>query len=181
MKKYIFFLFAFLQISLYANTHSIISNNSNNFVPSSLTINVGDTVVFSNAGGYHNVNGNLSTYPSNPESFGYAMSSWSSMVGSPTSSWTYTYVFTFPGSYTYQCDPHVGMGMVGTIIVNSISVSGCTDPLASNYNSSATVDDGSCLYNTSYAADLFISEYAEGSGYNKYIEIYNGTGQSVDL
>ena len=30
-------------------------------------------------------------------------------------------------------------------------------------------------------SDLIISEYAEGSGYNKYIEIYNGTGSSVDL
>ncbi len=28
---------------------------------------------------------------------------------------------------------------------------------------------------------LFISEYVEGSSYNKAIEIYNGTGQSVDL
>ena len=24
-------------------------------------------------------------------------------------------------------------------------------------------------------SELFISEYGEGSGYNKYIEIYNGT------
>ena len=29
--------------------------------------------------------------------------------------------------------------------------------------------------------DLFISEYAEGSSDNKYIEIYNGTGTSIDL
>lgn len=29
--------------------------------------------------------------------------------------------------------------------------------------------------------DLIISEYAEGSSNNKYIEIYNGTGDSVDL
>lgn len=29
--------------------------------------------------------------------------------------------------------------------------------------------------------DLIISEYVEGSSYNKYLEIYNGTGQSVDL
>ena len=29
---------------------------------------------------------------------------------------------------------------------------------------------------------LFFSEYAEGSeGSNKYVEIYNGTGSSVDL
>jgi hypothetical protein len=30
-------------------------------------------------------------------------------------------------------------------------------------------------------ADLFISEYVEGSGNNKAIELYNGTGTSVDL
>lgn len=32
-----------------------------------------------------------------------------------------------------------------------------------------------------YADDLFISEYVEGSSNNKAIEIYNGTGGSVDL
>ncbi len=31
------------------------------------------------------------------------------------------------------------------------------------------------------ATDLFISEYVEGSSNNKYIEIFNGTGLSVDL
>ena len=34
------------------------------------------------------------TYPNNPESFGYDMSSWFTMVGSPTSSWNFIYVFT---------------------------------------------------------------------------------------
>src|SRR5690606_32080719 len=29
-------------------------------------------------------------------------------------------------------------------------------------------------------SDLFFSEYVEGSGNNKYVEIYNGTGTSVD-
>jgi endonuclease I len=32
-----------------------------------------------------------------------------------------------------------------------------------------------------YAGDLIISAYIEGSSYNKAIEIYNGTGQTVDL
>ncbi|MDY0217836.1 MAG: lamin tail domain-containing protein [Candidatus Cloacimonas acidaminovorans] len=31
------------------------------------------------------------------------------------------------------------------------------------------------------ATDLIISEYVEGSGYNKAIELYNGTGSSIDL
>lgn len=32
-----------------------------------------------------------------------------------------------------------------------------------------------------FAKDLFISEYVMGSSYNKYLEIYNGTGKAVDL
>ncbi|MDD4309000.1 MAG: chitobiase/beta-hexosaminidase C-terminal domain-containing protein [Candidatus Cloacimonetes bacterium] len=32
-----------------------------------------------------------------------------------------------------------------------------------------------------YATDLFFSEYIEGSSYNKSIEIFNGTGSTVDL
>ena len=39
----------------------------------------------------------------------------------------------------------------------------------------------SFIYSQSVTSDLFISEYGEGSGYNKYIEIYNGTGTSVNL
>lgn len=31
------------------------------------------------------------------------------------------------------------------------------------------------------ASDLFFSEYVEGSGWNKALEIYNGTGETVDL
>ncbi len=53
---------------------------------------------------------------------------------------------------------------------------------------SATDDDGTTVRGVqitvrdgSVATDLFISEYVEGSSNNKYIEIYNGTGASVDL
>jgi predicted extracellular nuclease len=40
-----------------------------------------------------------------------------------------------------------------------------------------------CLTSASFGqySDLFISMYAEGSSNNKFIEIYNGTGSSIDL
>ncbi len=37
------------------------------------------------------------------------------------------------------------------------------------------------VYTGVWATDLIISEYIEGSSNNKYVEIYNGTGRTVDL
>ena len=79
---------------------------------SSLTISLGDTVEFINTGGFHNVNATLSTFPNNPQGFGNSVSS---------SNWSFQHIFTIAGTYNYQCDPHVGMGMTGTIIVNPSS------------------------------------------------------------
>ncbi len=42
-------------------------------------------------------------------------------------------------------------------------------------------DDYFSIIGTQTANDLFISEYIEGSSYNKALEIFNGTGNSVDL
>ncbi|MBL6875057.1 MAG: T9SS type A sorting domain-containing protein, partial [Flavobacteriales bacterium] len=58
--------------------------------------------------------------------------------------------------------------------------SGCTDPSALNYDSTATINDGSCNYGN---ANLFISEYAEGSTgtTNRYFEIFNPTSDTIDL
>ena len=38
-------------------------------------------------------------------------------------------------------------GVSSTCVGVTIAIPGCTDPLASNYNASATVDDGSCIGN----------------------------------
>ena len=38
-----------------------------------------------------------------------------------------------------------------------------------------------CSLALGQTTDLFLSEYAEGSSNNKYVEIYNGTGADVDL
>ena len=101
------FGFLYGQTSYTVNT----GGSADIYTPNSLTINIGDTVVWNNIGGFHNVNGTLSTYPSNPEGFGNGSSS--------STAWTYSHVFTLPGTYNYQCDPHAMMGMTGVITVNS--------------------------------------------------------------
>ena len=99
----------FFAFSANSTVHSVVANNNNNFVPSTLTISLGDTVEFTNTGGFHNVNATLSTFPNNPQGFGNIVSS---------SNWSLQHIFTIAGTYNYQCDPHVSMGMIGTIIVN---------------------------------------------------------------
>jgi len=90
-----------------AQSKHIVEVTQNVFTPDELEIIAGDTVEWRNTDGYHNVNGTTDTYPSNPESFG----------NDPDTGWTYSYVFTKTGEYNYQCDPHVGLGMVGKIAV----------------------------------------------------------------
>ena len=77
------------------------------FTPATLTISIGDTVVFDNVSGFHNVNGTQATFPTNPASFGNAVAS---------APWTYTFVFNVAGNYDYHCDVHAP-GMAGTITV----------------------------------------------------------------
>ena len=168
MKKLLLFLFCIPYLGITQNSY-IINTVGSTFSPSSLTINVGDTVTWNNTAGFHNINATQATFTSNPEGFG------NSVASAP---WSFQWVFTMLGAYDYHCDPHVP-GMSGIIIANALPVPGCIDSTAINYDPLATLDDGSCNY--SPVGNLFISEYAEGTSYNKYIEIYNGTGSSVDL
>lgn len=94
-----------------SSTNHVVNTAGLTFSPVNITINVGDTVTWNNTGGSHNVNGTVATFPSNPTSFGNSVS------GAP---WTFTHVFTVPGLYNYQCDPHAGLGMVGTVQVNAV-------------------------------------------------------------
>lgn len=106
-----------ISLTTFATVHQV---NSGMFyyTPSELTINVGDTVVWINDGGTHDVNGNINSLTgnsfNNPESFD---SPSTSTVGATI----YTHVFNIEGTYNYDCSVgnHALQGMVGTIIVNS--------------------------------------------------------------
>ena len=102
-------------------THTI-SSGSYYYYPSSLTIEVGDSVVWINDGGYHDVNGDVETITgqpyNNPETF-------DSEPTSVTGAVIYAHKFTIPGNYNYDCSvgSHAANGMVGSITVNSASSS----------------------------------------------------------
>lgn len=106
-------IFTFLGVNnLYAQTLYDINASGVSFTPSSITINVGDTLRWTNTQGTHNVNGTTASYPSNPESFGNAVAG---------AGWVFTHVFHSPGTYNYKCDLHAGSGMTGTITVTNIA------------------------------------------------------------
>ena len=142
MKQFLAFFAAIFTLAASATNHQV-QVGSNFFNPSSLTVSIGDTVTWTQVSGAHNVNGSLTTFPSNPAGF-----SSGSVAGG---NWTYSFQFTLAGVYNYQCDPHIP-AMVGTV----------------------TVTAAPC-------ADLFFSEYLEGSSNNKALEIYNPTNAAINL
>ena len=119
--------------------HTILAG-SYYYSPSSLTINVGETVAWINEAGFHDVNGNVSVLTGasfgNPEIFSLGAVSASGMdvcMG--------THTFTLVGEYNYDCSigSHAASGMVGTILVEAASVE-CNDPLACNYDETSSAD-----------------------------------------
>ena len=148
-------------LSLTAQTSHKVTVSSFQFSPQDLTITVGDTVIWTNSSGNHNVDGKTSAYPNNPVSFGNALGT----------SWTYKFVFTTIGTYDYKCDPHVSLGMVGKVIVNSKTVT-----------SSQTLADGGQkiqLYPnpaSQYMQILVPSDYAA----IRSLKVYTIAGSVVD-
>ena len=111
MKKNFTLCLTFLLLfGLKLNAQDYTINVSNfSFSPDMLTIQAGETVEWQNTGGTHNVNGSQATFPDNPEGFFSG--------NAAPAPWTFSHTFNTPGTYNYQCDPHAGLGMTGTIVV----------------------------------------------------------------
>ncbi|WP_435345570.1 plastocyanin/azurin family copper-binding protein [Haloarchaeobius sp. HRN-SO-5] len=73
-----------------------------------LYISPGTTVTFNWESDNHNINPT-----SVPEG-----ATWEGHLPTENTGFTYEHTFETLGTYEYQCDPHVGLGMVGTIVVN---------------------------------------------------------------
>jgi plastocyanin len=92
--------------ALAATTNVAFGGASLTFRPAVITINVGDTIVFSNAGGTHTVTGS----GSDP------------FCGSGTVSTSCSHTFNTAGTFNYVCTPHASFGMTGQVIVVAPSV-----------------------------------------------------------
>ena len=117
MKK-LLFLLMFPVICFGQTTHTI---NTGGFYynPSSLSINVGDSVIWINDGGNHDVNGDISSLTSQPYNNPVTFDSpATNIVGAII----FGYKFTVSGTYNYDCSVygHASQGMVGVIIVDTI-------------------------------------------------------------
>ncbi len=85
------------------------------------------------------------------------------------------------GPRTFTLDPVTDFtaGESCTAVVTAAQVSdqdGDADPMAADYTWSFTIQP-----EASACTGLFFSEYVEGSGDNKALEIYNGTNSAIDL
>ena len=130
------------------------------YVPSSLSVEPGATVTWTNMGGTHDVNGDIDSQTGvsfgNPEAFYIA-----AVSGDASGVCIGSFTFNTPGVYTYDCSigSHAALGMVATITVGT---GGCTNAAAPNYNPSANFDDGSCIeVSTTSIADIQLGQETE--------------------
>ena len=94
-----------------AQVTNVVAVSNFKFEPANLTIDVGDTVRWTNNEGTHSVDGSTATYPNNPESF---------KNDGGGAGWVFSFKFTKEGIYDYQCGVH-GISMTGKINVGNVT------------------------------------------------------------
>ena len=103
-------------VTTLAQTTHTISAGSYYYIPNSLTIAVGDSVVWENDGGFHDVNGDINSITglpfNNPETFDSPATNVPGAV-------IFAHKFIVAGTYNYDCSigSHAVNGMVGSVTV----------------------------------------------------------------
>ena len=103
-----------------AQTTHTVNVGSYYYTPTNLTVQVGDSVIWINDGGFHDVNGNINSITNQPFNNPVTFDSPSTnTVGAVI----FAYKFTVPGIYNYDCSvgSHAANGMVGIVTVNATS------------------------------------------------------------
>ena len=129
MKKIISLLsIALCFFNFSAQTTHTVNAGSYYYTPTNLTVQVGDSVIWINDGGLHDVNGNTNSITN--QSFNNPVTFDSPSINS-VGAIIFAYKFTVTGTYNYDCSvgSHAANGMIGSVIV--------TDP-STNINTTGT-------------------------------------------
>ena len=103
-KRLTTFLFLLTSTILFSQTTHDVTVQNFSFSPQTLTITKGDIVRWTNISGTHNVRANDDSFYFGPAA---------------PAPWEFTHTFTTTGDFPYYCEPHLSMGMTGTIIVQN--------------------------------------------------------------
>lgn len=105
MKYNLIFLLLFTQFVLNAQTNHTVFVRDIEFDPQHIEITLGDTVTWRWQSGLHTTTSNATSGPD----------TWNALI--TAGSQTFSFVITNEGLHNYYCDPHLAMGMTGSINV----------------------------------------------------------------
>lgn len=149
MRKLILSIFTCFILFFTANSQNSYtinaSSNINIFTPDTVQCVVGDTIHFI-LNGFHDAKEvDQASWLANTSGTNVGFHFLSTSMGGSGSG---TLVVDSATSHFFICTPHISLSppMKGLIIVSAQQIPGCTDSTAINYNTLATVDDGSCIY-----------------------------------
>jgi plastocyanin len=95
-----------------ASDQTVNATPGNTWAPATVTVDVGDTVTFANTGGTHNLHFDGEPASNDPSAL----------------PWTIKRRFDRAGAFTFACDVHRNMGMVGEVVVAAPATSTTTTP-----------------------------------------------------
>tara|TARA_B100000780_G_scaffold279080_1_gene255437 strand:+ start:198 stop:800 length:603 start_codon:yes stop_codon:yes gene_type:complete len=103
-----------------AQTIHQVNAGSYYYTPTNLNVQVGDSVIWINDGGFHDVNGNINSINNQPYNNPVTFDSPSTNTAGAV---IFAYKFTVPGTYNYDCSvgSHAANGMVGRVVVTEAS------------------------------------------------------------
>ena len=102
-------LFVSITVLSFAQTSHIVEVKNFVFVPETLNISVGDTVVWQWIEGTHTTTSDSTT----------GQNVWNEPIDAGHQ--VFRFVITAPGTHGYYCIPHQGLGMVGTIVASPVN------------------------------------------------------------
>ena len=88
------------------------------FSPNAVTINAGETVTFRNISTFTHTVSTVADTPVETQAVMLPNGATPFDSGAIAPNESFSHTFTTPGTYRYFCEPHVGQGMIGTVIVN---------------------------------------------------------------